>query len=274
MTEIFDTDLREIFPDYIGFGLLDLDSICIVSPIDRKKKEYARAVYRSRQGDVVYDVMVNTTSCHIEEFYQGKVIGVSQSATIESAFQQMLMTCHWEEHPRFMEIAQRFGSSLNITLPRPLKNNMQCAVFPAGTIFILQFVLNEEGTKSIEALRGIKYPVKLETLSRGMILRLTSDNEVTREDCIVVQLSVIPLNLEEAINFPSVHGLVRPGKSKELGLHILYIPEAVPGSFMLYPGKSQDLKAYSIILQRKGDVSLSRALDLIKAALVSCGPIQ
>ena len=65
-----------------------------------------------------------------------------------------------------------------------------------------------------------------------MILRVASDNEVTREDCLVVQLSAIPLNLEEAINFPFRHDLVRHGKSKELGMHILYIPEAVPGSFM------------------------------------------
>jgi hypothetical protein len=274
MTEIFDRDLREIFPDYIGFGLLDLDSLCIVSPIDKKKEEYARAMYRSREGDAVYDIKVKTTSCYVEEFYQGKTIGVTQSRTVESAFQQKFVTCHWEEHPRFMEIVQRIGKVRNVTPPQVFENDTQSAVFPAGTILILQFASNKLREKDIEALGHIKYPAKLEGLSKGIILRVASDNEVTMENCFVVQLSTIPLNLEEAINFCFDHDLVPHGKLKELGLHILYIPEAVPGSFMLYPGNNRELKAYSIILQREGDVSLTRALDLIKAALVRYGPIQ
>jgi len=56
MTEIYDRDLREIFPDYICFGLLDLDSLCIVCPIDKENEDYAHAIYRSKKGDLVYDI--------------------------------------------------------------------------------------------------------------------------------------------------------------------------------------------------------------------------
>ena len=49
MTEIHNRDLTEIFPDYIGFGILDLDSLCIVCPTSKLDSDYAQAIYRSKK---------------------------------------------------------------------------------------------------------------------------------------------------------------------------------------------------------------------------------
>lgn len=53
MNKILDRDLTEIFPEYLGFEILDTNSLCIVCSTDGKSKEFALARYLTRE--TMYD---------------------------------------------------------------------------------------------------------------------------------------------------------------------------------------------------------------------------
>ncbi|MFC1579562.1 hypothetical protein ACFL4N_01470 [Thermodesulfobacteriota bacterium] len=266
MTEIFDRDLTEIFPEYLGFGILDFDSLSIVCPTDGITKEYARAQYLTRERDLVYHIRVGEESCTIEEYYKGDIIGIASSMDLLGAFKQMFFSFNGNDHPRFQEIVARVGQGRNIHLAFPDTPARVYTVFPAGRILVLRFpVVGAHRLEKIEReFKDIKTPLRFEGLHAGAVIKFSSNYELTHESLPVVEFSTTLLEFEEAGEFCFEQDLVAVSDLPELSLQVLDMSSALPGSFGIHPGDRKQLLYYGVLLQREGDIPLKTALDEVE----------
>ena len=128
-----------------------------------------------------------------------------------------------------------------------------------------------EEKQLVDKLTNNRRPLEFKEIYHSSILRISPDYLYNLEEGSVLHFSATLLDLEEAIEFCFDSNLSSGSPFKELGLHLFYIHETFPGALMLFSGDRKELKAYSILLKRAGDIELDEALNIIRGALVKHG---
>jgi hypothetical protein len=267
-------DLIEIFPEKIGFGARNFDSLAVACSTKTVGEYYAIADYFSKDGDLVYHIEIHDDFCRVNEYCNGREIGLTRANNLEEAFKQKFNSFQAFEHPRFCEVAKKIATNGNVYF-QPISQN-RFLFFPAGLIFILRLpIINDEVEKLITRkieYKALPFDLKLEGVYKGTIIRLLNrDNEITyMEERPVADFSTTLYDLEESLRFLLSLNVVVEYSPEFVpyGLVVLEAAQAVPGSFMSHPGShpnpgsTRGCRLYSVLLSRSGDLSLKRAIEL------------
>jgi hypothetical protein len=275
MTE--DKQLFDSFPAYVGFGLLDRSSMCLVeSPQNDPSRgfqglphRHVRALYRTREGEVVYCIEISNESCFVEEFWDGRAFAWTRFKTLKEALFQKFFTTDWDKHPRLLAIQRRLSAAGNITFPNLSRRGVMRVYLPCGLVFGLFIpVYNREKLTRIEELVGSKgEPFLVEGVFPGTIVQVADDDfSVTLEDYPVALISVGLMDLEYTVRYCFEKNLVSGESRQELGIHVLDQQHINPGSFIGFLGRG---KSYSIVIKREGDLSVNEALRKLRVILSS-----
>lgn len=254
-------------PSRIGFGALDYKSIRRAFPAGENWKPVLTAGYIAKEGDPVYEIWLEGRSCHVEEFFNGERIGVSEGETIEETFLKKFQEI--EKNPRFIRIRERVSKGRNISFIHPEGNLARSVTFPMGIVFLLRLPIREKGkiNEMREALTNLGSRFIHEIICGGEIL--VADSEEIRH-CFVdfVEFYVKLCDFEVAVNRIFDMGLVEPRKPPEFGLHVLDPVTAKRGAFTVCGRKEGPTSlAYAHWLKRPGDISAIKAEDFLMEAL-------
>ena len=115
----------ETLPQKFGFGLLHNDSIV-------EKRKWINAQYYSKEGDLVYDVLLKKNKCRIEEYFENRTIGITKSKSFFEAVRQKFSSMARDplRHPRFNGLIERITRTRNIRF-QPSSKTISIYV-PAG----------------------------------------------------------------------------------------------------------------------------------------------
>lgn len=283
MDDFFEQDFSELFPEYIGFGVRDLDLLRIVCSGERKR-ETVRAGYRSKEGDLVYAIEMDGESCQVEEYFDGSVIGMTKAKTLEEAFSQKFMTFDPLSHPRFKQMIERITANRNIYF-QPF-DETRVVSFPAGLHFILRLpIVGDEREEIINMEiknKVFSFDIDFEGITDGNIIRFLTrkipggsyyengeskvkeDTQITAESRHIADFSTTLLDLEEAVQLCCDLDLVLDPEPpyKVYGLVIMEVAQSVPGALFSHPGNNVGCYAYSVLLNRPGDILLQQAIEM------------
>ena len=252
-------------PLCIGFGVLDDSRTRIEYPEDKNGKPILNASYLSYEGELVYKVRLEKESCYVEEFFEGEVIGMTTSPTLEKAFLQKFM--HFGSNPRFRQMMGRIAKDRNIKFVRPGRDGFRRVYFPAGLIFVLRLpvVPYDRMTEIEPKLRDISTHVDIDGVYEGRVIT-AGQGRLTNYFARFVDFTATLWHLEETVDFIFRGGLVP--QYPELGLYILDPADAAPGSFQVYLGEEGTrMEAFAYLLDRPGDIHVIQAEEIITSAV-------
>jgi len=252
-------------PLCIGFGVLDASRTRIEYPEDKNGEPIINASYFSYEGELVYEVRLDKESCYVEEFFEGEVIGMTKSPTLEKAFLQKFLCIG--KNPRFRQMMGRIAKDRNIAFVRPGRDGFRTVYFPAGLIFVLRLpvVPCDRITEIEPKLRDISTHVDIDAVCEGRVIT-AGQGRLTNYFARFVDFSATLWHLEETLDFIFEWGLVP--QYPEMGLYILDPADAAPGSFQVYLGEEGTrMEAYAHLLDRPGDIHVIQAEEFITSAI-------
>jgi len=246
-------------PSRVGFGVLDYKSIRRTFPTDQNWEPVLTAGYVAKEGDPVYEIWVEGRLCHVEEFFDGKRIAVTEGKTIEETFIKKFQEI--EKNPRFLRIMEKVSKGRNMSFIHPDGNLARSVTFPLGIIFLLRLaVCGRDRIYDLgEALISLGSHFIHEVVCGGEIL-VANSKEVLHCFADFVEIYVKLCEFEEAVNQIFDMGLVEPGKPPEFGLHVLDPVTATRGAFTVCCRKEGPINlAYAHWLNRPGDINVIKA---------------
>ena len=110
------------FPDYLGFGRLDPESIHLSS-------QGLTAEYRLGE-ELVYRAAIGQHESEVEEYFDGQSIGISRQSSLQLAFFHHPTLYEPVKHPRLKRIIDEIQGGSNIFFSLPEK--VRFLFFPAG----------------------------------------------------------------------------------------------------------------------------------------------
>ena len=146
---------NHILPPCIGFGVLDDSRTRIEYPEDKNGGPILNASYLSYEGELVYKVRLKNESCYVEELFEGRVVGMTTSPTLQKAFFQKFLCIG--ENPRFQQMIDRITKDKNVAFVRPGRDGFRTLFFPAGLIFVLRLPVSGTGRSSWKKASGVKW---------------------------------------------------------------------------------------------------------------------
>ncbi len=146
---IFNNTLSSPLPDLLGFGWLAKGSV-----FRGRQETYAEyyaplAIAEER----AYSVWLSQGSCQVEEFCEGRSLGVGDGPNLREAFTRLPSLRSPLEHPRLAGVFTRLlRSGLNLRLFLPPETG--AIYFPAGLIFSLHLPILAANRNAWEALKA------------------------------------------------------------------------------------------------------------------------
>jgi len=162
-------------PLCIGFGVLDDSRTRIEYPEDKNGEPILNASYVSYEGELVYKVRLGEESCRVEELFEGRMVGLTISPTLQKAFFQRFLCIG--SNPRFRQMMGRITKDRNIEFVRPNRDRFRTVFFPAGLILVLRLpVVPDDRMTEIEPnLREISTHVSIDGVYGGESSPLDKD---------------------------------------------------------------------------------------------------
>ena len=263
--------LEEMFPKNLGFGTLDQSQIRVEGS-EREKVHHA--VYLAGPGDPAYKVQIGPGGCVLEEFFENGLLGRSRAADLKQAWVQNFTT--FGENPRFKALVNRIREGKNVTFLNPEDADSHLVFFPAGLIFHLLLPIWDidrmEGVKDADEL---KEPMHFRALHEGTVLTMNNDRDLIHCPLSIAEFTAPLSDLERAVNFCHERGWIPKPSFPEIGLHIAEAGNLQPGGFWFY-GRPDNKRiiGHSLLLNREGDISLTRAEDFARESVARHAPPQ
>jgi hypothetical protein len=257
-------ELLEKLPKILGFGKLDEKRVRVKYSEGTEKLLSVQAVYRTREGDPVYQIKMTEASCQIEEIFEKQTISQARGKTLEKAFGTLMM--NFAGNPRFRELTGKIRTGKRVLIHDPGEEDPKTIFYPAGFIFFLRFPVI--GRKRVDKIKGFKtspwpYP-KFESLEKGTILVLNEDNELSQRPVPVAEFSCTLGELEESVERIFSEGLIQEKGSGAVWLQVLTVADQVPGAFGInYCFEEDHILFFSLLLKREGDIPSEKLVDYL-----------
>ena len=226
-------------PDYLGFGLLDQDSI-------GSENGWLTATY-SDEHDVVYEVRWNANGCLLKSYWRGREVGRSDGPDLQKAFFSSWLYDEksWEDE-RFIDLSNEIIAIGNVY---SLRSRLEYVFYPAGVLFTLRQAIPEGSLSAWEAFKRTleaeaalppRRTIYLE--APGSILHLLEDGDTWREPVLVVDLVVSLARLPQAVRQCVDGGIVPRGLH-----HRLLVSTAGSGIVWQTGDQAQRERAFAVI---------------------------
>jgi len=191
-------------PDYLGFGILNQDSIV-------RTEKCVSAIY-ALGLEPVYAVEWTHDGCKLEEFYQGDTIGSAYGEKLSLAFFRLLTDSNPLTHPRFFQLGKSIIESGNIHFIYP---NMKsgCLYYPAGFIFsLIQPIVDCNydawaGFASSTERNDAEFVSQIDARP-GAIYRLMTDGTTSKYNTTLIHLASKLLDLIKSVELCQQNGLI------------------------------------------------------------------
>jgi len=196
-------------PEYLGFGLLDQDSV-------RSENGWLTATY-SDEYDVVYEVRWNANGCLLKSYWRGNEVGRAGGPDLRKAFFYSWLGADdksWVD-PRFVDLFNEIIRTGNVYVlfPRP-----EWVFYPSGLLFTLRQPIPEGSLPAWEAFKrtleaeGARQPrLTLYQEAPGSVLHMLEGGDSWREPVLVADLVVPLARLPQAVRACVDGGIVPRG---------------------------------------------------------------
>lgn len=234
------TSLVSELPAYLGLGKLEPNSIQSV-------KDGLIASYL-QDGDLVYQVHLQSKQVRLEEYYQQKVISQTVGGSLKETFLRHFASLETYKNLRFRDVFQPLMGQSNIYVNLPSRFSM--GFYPAGAILGLRMPLEIDKSKEWLRVRPNfetnESPLNLETDQQGFLFYLMENGEVKGDPVLVLEFTALLLNITEAIQQFIKTGLI--GKSKEKRLVITDCTQIGQDALSIYLGdQSKGILTYTFL---------------------------
>jgi hypothetical protein len=260
--------LLEKLPKILGFGKLDEKRVRVEYSEGTEKFPSVQAVYRTREGEPVYQINMTGASCRIEEIFEKQTISQSRGKTLEKAFGTLMM--NFAGNPRFRELAGKNKTGKKVLIHDPGEEDPKTIFYPAGFIFFLRFpVIGRKRVDKIMELKASPWPYpKFESLEKGTILVLNEDNELSQRTIPVAEFSCTLWELEESVERIFSEGLVQEKGTGAVWLQVLTVADQVPGAFGInYCFEGDRILFFSLLLKRERDIPSETLVNYLRQHL-------
>ena len=244
----------EELPDYLGHGILDSDSV-------ERSRDKVSAVYKF-ENEVVYQVSISEKDFQIVELLDGLVIATTiERVSFRETFFHHLASQPPYQSKRFERLYHRLAENRNIIVrfaPEP-----RFLYYPAGYLFSLRQPIVYSNKSIVERfaeslIDGSEHSnLKLDSIRKGVILRLQQNGEVTVEQIQIADFGSTLHRLASSVDLVWQSGMVP--KEKEYPLMVLDSSLNAAGNISIYLGDiSHGFVTFSVIVTEGTDLDLEQ----------------